>query len=325
MTFTYNGSGTAPTAGGSYAVVATVSDSDYAGSATGTMTIEPLTPSVRLSSSNNPAVAQTGVTFTASVSSYGGHANRYGKLPGQHNPARPGDTHRGRGHAGDFIPERWLPRDYCCVQRRRELCCRHQRGIVAVDRRLQSDSRFGQRQWFGQQRHYPNSRARRVGYLSAEHRAFSRHHLPNPGSIDGYRHAGRRYGSHHSLFVDSAHRYLVDFPGKTPLTTLTLTIQLAPTSAGMNKEDPASGKLPPILWGVLLLPFAVRMRRAGKRLRGIIFTLLLTAAGLGALSTLSGCASGNGFFGQQQSSYTVTVTATSGPLTRSTHLTLNVE
>jgi hypothetical protein len=80
-----------------------------------------------------------------------------------------------------------------------------------------------------------------------------------------------------------------------------------------------------MLWGVLLLPFAGRMRSAGKRLRAIIFTLLLTAAALGTLSGLSGCATGNGFFGQQQSSYTVTVTATSGPLTRSTNLTLNVE
>jgi hypothetical protein len=40
--------------------------------------------------------------------------------------------------------------------------------------------------------------------------------------------------------------------------------------------------------GVLLLPFAVRMRGAGNRLRGIVFTLLLIAAGLGAVSTLSG-------------------------------------
>jgi hypothetical protein len=75
----------------------------------------------------------------------------------------------------------------------------------------------------------------------------------------------------------------------------------------------------------LLLPFAVRMRGTGKQLRGITFTLLLTATGLAALITLNGCAIGNGFFGHQQSSYTVTVTATSGPLTRSTNLTLNVE
>jgi hypothetical protein len=114
-----------------------------------------------------------------------------------------------------------------------------------------------------------------------------------------------------------------NFPANTPLPSMTLTIQLPPASTSM-KKGPASGKLP-IVWGLLLLPFAVRMRGAGKRLRGIIFTLLLTAAGLGALSILSGCATGNGFFGQQQSSYTVTVTATSGPLTRSTNLTLNVE
>ena len=81
VTFTYNGSATAPTAGGSYTVVATVSDSGYAGSATGTMTIEPLTPAVHLSSSINPAVAQTAVTFTASVSSTVGTRNRHGKFP----------------------------------------------------------------------------------------------------------------------------------------------------------------------------------------------------------------------------------------------------
>lgn len=37
--FTYNGSGTAPTNAGSYAVVGTISDTNYAGSASGTMTI----------------------------------------------------------------------------------------------------------------------------------------------------------------------------------------------------------------------------------------------------------------------------------------------
>jgi hypothetical protein len=67
------------------------------------------------------------------------------------------------------------------------------------------------------------------------------------------------------------------------------------------------------------------MRRAGKQLRGILFAVIFVAAGLGVLSILNGCTSGNGFFGHQQSSYTVTVTATSGPLTRSTKLTLNVE
>ena len=81
------------------------------------------------------------------------------------------------------------------------------------------------------------------------------------------------------------------FPANTSLPAITLTIQLPPASAARNNEYPASGKLPRMFWGVLLLPFAVRMRRAGKRLRGIIFTLLLTATGLAALIPLSGCAS----------------------------------
>jgi hypothetical protein len=106
---------------------------------------------------------------------------------------------------------------------------------------------------------------------------------------------------------------------------MTLAIQLAPGSASMKKDGPASRPLSPILWGIILLPFAIRLRRAGKGLRGFLFSLGLMALALGSLSGLSGCVSGNGFFGQKPSSYTVTVTATSGPLTRSTTLTLNVE
>jgi hypothetical protein len=49
VTFTYDGSSAAPTAAGSYAVVATVDDANYAGSATGTLTISKATATVTLS------------------------------------------------------------------------------------------------------------------------------------------------------------------------------------------------------------------------------------------------------------------------------------
>ena len=147
VTFTYNGSATAPSAGGSYTVVATISDGNYTGSATGTMTIEPLTPAVRLSSGTNPSIMQTGVTFTASVSSTVGTPTGTRKLPGRHNPAWSGDTLCGRGHADYFVSERWLPFDHCRVQRGQKLRRRQQRGIIAVGPRLQLDARFGQRWW----------------------------------------------------------------------------------------------------------------------------------------------------------------------------------
>jgi hypothetical protein len=48
-------------------------------------------------------------------------------------------------------------------------------------------------------------------------------------------------------------------------------------------------------------------------------------AGLAATVGLTGCGSGNGFFGQQQGTYTVTVTATAGPVSHSTNVMLTVQ
>ena len=53
--------------------------------------------------------------------------------------------------------------------------------------------------------------------------------------------------------------------------------------------------------------------------------LWLLAAGGAAMAGLSGCGSGNGFFGQPQKTYNVTVTLTVGTLSRSTNLTLTVQ
>jgi hypothetical protein len=84
-------------------------------------------------------------------------------------------------------------------------------------------------------------------------------------------------------------------------------------------------KLPPVLWGILLLPFAGRLRRAGKRLGRMASLLLLLAAGAAAMTGASGCGSNNGFFSQIEKTYTVTVTVTTGTLSHSTNLTLTVE
>jgi hypothetical protein len=80
----------------------------------------------------------------------------------------------------------------------------------------------------------------------------------------------------------------------------------------------------PFALALLLLPFVGRIRRARKHLGGVMAVLVLLMAGLGAIS-LIGCGSGNGFLGQQQNSYTVTVTGTSGALTHSTTVELTVE
>jgi hypothetical protein len=86
---------------------------------------------------------------------------------------------------------------------------------------------------------------------------------------------------------------------------------------------PAS-KLHYLALGLLLLPFAGRLRKTGKRL-GRMLPLLLLLAGLAAAAGLNGCGSTQGFFGQAPATYTIQVTGTSGALSHSTTVTLTVE
>ncbi|MSN26302.1 MAG: hypothetical protein GJV46_10600 [Geobacter sp.] len=69
---TYAGSSTAPTAAGSYAVVATITDADFSGSATGTLTIAKATPTVSWATpaaiNLGTALSATQLNATASVS-----------------------------------------------------------------------------------------------------------------------------------------------------------------------------------------------------------------------------------------------------------------
>jgi MBG domain/Bacterial Ig-like domain (group 3)/Putative Ig domain len=338
---TYNGSMTPPTAGGSYTVVATISDSDYTGSATGTMTIAPLTPAIRVSSSSNPAIATTAVTFTAIASSSVGTPTGTVSFLDSTTPLGQATISAGVAtlstssladgshsiiamYSGDTnfvaVASAALPQsilDFSLTP-----------GSGGSGSGGSSGSGGGSGSSGGGSGSSVTTQTAEPGGTAT----YPLNIIPSAGTIfptavlltvTGLPAGATAVITPSSWAQLSSNSWT--FPANTPLPSITLVVQLPPASTGMTRGYPGSGKLPSLAWGVLLLPFAVRMRRAAKRLRGIIFTLLLTAAGLGAVSSLSSCTTGNGFFGQQQSSYTVTVTATSGPLTRSTNLTLNVE
>ena len=108
-------------------------------------------------------------------------------------------------------------------------------------------------------------------------------------------------------------------------TTVTLTIQIPQTGAALQPTHDPGRRLAPFALALLLLPFAGQLRRAGRRLKRAVSLLLLLGAGLVVAAGLSGCGSASGFFGQQQTTYTVTVTGTSGTLSHSTTVTLTVE
>ena len=113
-------------------------------------------------------------------------------------------------------------------------------------------------------------------------------------------------------------------PATTTLDDVSLTFHV-PGQAVAAQSTKGSDRLPSAAWGILLLPFAYRFGRAGKRLAGRLVVLLITVAPLTAIVGLSGCGFHNGFFGQSPQAYTVTVTVTAGSVSHSTDLTLNVQ
>ena len=119
-------------------------------------------------------------------------------------------------------------------------------------------------------------------------------------------------------------------PANTPLTNNSqLTVQLPQNLAQAHPKGAAGGnvasRLAPFTLALLILPFAGRMRRAGKRLGRAAFVLLLLIAGMAAMAGLSGCGSPSIFFTQQLETYSVTVTVSAGPLSHSMPITLVVE
>jgi hypothetical protein len=100
----------------------------------------------------------------------------------------------------------------------------------------------------------------------------------------------------------------------------------ASAQARMEERIHSFGKaVAPTAWALLLLPaaFSRRVRKASRQLSrsGKALLALLTLAGL---SALAGCG-GGGFFGHATNTYTVTVTAVSGPDTHTTVVSLTVQ
>jgi hypothetical protein len=83
--------------------------------------------------------------------------------------------------------------------------------------------------------------------------------------------------------------------------------------------------LVPISLALLLLPLTGRLRRAGRRLGRMICVMLLLGASMAVMAGIGGCGSSSGSFTQQQQAYIVTVTATSGALSHSATVNLTVE
>jgi hypothetical protein len=108
--------------------------------------------------------------------------------------------------------------------------------------------------------------------------------------------------------------------GPTPVS---LSVQTA-SIVGMNKLERNATS---IALGLLLLPLAgaTRMRRNGRAAGRYLFLMFVLLASAFATAGLTGCGSGNGFFGHAPQTYNITITATSGAIQHSVNTTLIVQ
>ena len=106
---------------------------------------------------------------------------------------------------------------------------------------------------------------------------------------------------------------------------VTLSIQLPQQTAAVRHGPRASGGLMAIALAMLIFPFSRRIRRSTRGIGRVVSLSLALLAGAGVMTSLTGCGHSSGSSGQNAQSYTVTITAASGALSRTTTVTLIVQ
>ena len=113
----------------------------------------------------------------------------------------------------------------------------------------------------------------------------------------------------------------------SPSTNVNLAIKLGQQIVRNHSANPLGrGVALAMVGGMFLLPFGGKMRRSRGRAGRFICLLILALTAICATVGLTGCGgTRTGYFGQQPTNFTVTLTATSGPLSHSTTVTFILE
>jgi hypothetical protein len=112
-------------------------------------------------------------------------------------------------------------------------------------------------------------------------------------------------------------------PAGAGVTTVTMTVTLPATAALRPAEKPFGGGTLPVALGLILLPFAGKLRRAARAWKGTVCLLVIGVAMAAGLTSCGG--SGGGGSSSTPQNYMLTVTATAGSLSNSFTVGLEVE
>lgn len=97
--------------------------------------------------------------------------------------------------------------------------------------------------------------------------------------------------------------------------SFTMKIQTTATVAGLYHAGQYGGGT--LAFALLLLPFSGSVRRRARQVGPLTLCLAMVGTGV-VLTTITGCGSGNGFFGQAQTTYTIQVIGTAKGATGTT-------
>jgi sugar lactone lactonase YvrE len=110
-----------------------------------------------------------------------------------------------------------------------------------------------------------------------------------------------------------------------PQTVVLAVKTRSPLAANELRPSPWKQIPLPALAFLLLPVFLSKRRRHMSRLMRTGLAVLVMAAGVAAVGSLTGCGTGNGFLEQPSTNYTLTVTATSGAASHTETVVLNVQ
>ena len=312
VTVSYGGSAIPPTGGGSYPVIATISDPNYSGTATGTLVIARVpVDSVTFSSSPNPVLTTTPITVTGIVSSSLGTPT--------------GTVNFTNVPSGTVFATAVLANGIATFVSSAEPLGVYDN--VAV--------------YLGDANFLPATSPVfettildfSVGISTSDGSAATA--TTEPGGTADYQFTLTPDGS--SIFTDPV---TFTISGQPAGSTYTLTPSTIPAGSGPTPVALAitvpqttamlhhdTRKLATFALALLLLPFASRMRKTGKQMARLLALVVLLAMGVGLTGGLTSCGAASGFSGGSPGgpkTYTIILTGMSGKLKHSTTVTLTV-